>query len=193
MFRRVFVGDNERVFLIRNGRFEDLLTPGEHRVFGSGVQLERHDLSEVTLTSQWEEFLVREKWTIVSLHFTLVETGDLEVAIVYFDDQVSRVVGPGRRVLFWNGPVTVTYDLIDVRCNAQVPAFLTSAILRLGPESQATAAVVADGQRGRLYYDGSLVRELGPGTYAFWNAAGPLRVDGIHLIDEHAEMAVAAR
>lgn len=193
MFRRVFVGDNERVFLIRNGRFEDLLTPGEHRVFGSGVQLEWHDLNEVTLASEWEEFLVREKWTIVSRHFTLVETGDSEVAVVYFDDKVSRVIGPGGRTLFWKGPATVTYDLIDVRDNAQVPAFLTSAILRLGPESQATAAVVADGRRGRLYYDGSLVRELSPGTYAFWNAAGPLRIEGIHLIDEHAEMAVAAQ
>ena len=193
MFRRVFVGENERVFLIRSGRFEDLLPPGEHRILGLEVELERHDINKIVLTSHWEEFLVREKWTIVSRYFTMVETGDSEVAVVYFDDKVSRVIGPGRRVLFWNGSVTVTYDLIDVRENAQVPAFLMPAVLRLGSESQATVAIVDQGRRGRFYFKGRLVRELAPGTYAFWNAAGSLRVEGIHLIDQYEEMAAPAR
>jgi regulator of protease activity HflC (stomatin/prohibitin superfamily) len=181
MLRRVFVGDTERVFLIRNGRFEDLLGPGDYWILGFGVELERHDVKELVLMSEWKEFLAKERWAIVSRYFTMVETGDAETAVVYFDDKVSRVVGPGQRVLFWNGPVAVTYDLIDARENAQVPALLLPAVLRLGRESQATFAVVEEGKRGLLYLDSRLVRELAPGTYAFWNAAGTLRVEVIEL------------
>ena len=133
------------------------------------------------LVSEWTDFLVRERWALVSRYFTPVETGDAEVAVVYFDDKVTRVVGPGQRVLFWKGPVEVTYDLINARENAQVPAILVPAILRLGRESQATAAVVDEGKRGLLYLDGRLVRDLAPGTYAFWNAAGFPRVDVLEL------------
>ena len=103
-------------------------------------------LSEYVLVSEWTDFLVRERWALVSRYFTPVETGDSEVAVVYFDDKVSRVVGPGQRVLFWKGPVEVTYDLIDARENPQVPAVLVPAILRLGRESQATARRYRRGQ-----------------------------------------------
>jgi hypothetical protein len=176
MLRRIFVGDNERVFLIRNGRFEDILAPGDYWILGFGVELERHDLKQIVLISEWKEFLVKERWALVFRYFTMVETSEVEVAVVYFDDKVSRVVGPGQRVLFWNGPVTVTYDLIDAHENPQVPALLMPAVLRLGRESQATFAVVEEGKLGLAYLDGRLVRELTPGTYAFWNAAGTPRI-----------------
>jgi regulator of protease activity HflC (stomatin/prohibitin superfamily) len=181
MLRRIFVGDTERVFLIRNGRFEDILGPGDYWILGFNVELERHNVKELVLISEWKEFLAKERWSLVARYFTMVETGDSEVAVVYFDDKVSRVIGPGQRVLFWNGPTAVTYDLIDARENAQVPAFLLPAMLRLGRESQATFAVVDEGKRGLLYLDGRLVRELVPGTYAFWNSAGTPRVEVIEL------------
>jgi regulator of protease activity HflC (stomatin/prohibitin superfamily) len=181
MLRRIFVGDTERVFLIRNGRFEDILGPGDYWIFGFNIELERHNVKELVLISEWKEFLVKERWSLVARYFTMVETGDSEVAVVYFDDKVSRVIGPGQRVLFWNGSLAVTYDLIDAEENAQVPAVLLPAILRLGRESQATFAVVDEGKRGLLYLDGRLVRELAPGTYAFWNAAGTPRVEVIEL------------
>ena len=103
MLRRILVGDNERVFLIRKGRFEDILTPGEYWIVGFGIEIERHDIRQVLLYSQWTDFLVKQRWELVSRHFTVVETTDSQVAIVYFYDKVSRVIGPGCRVLFWPG------------------------------------------------------------------------------------------
>ena len=46
MFRRVLVGDNERVILVRNKRFAEILAPGEYWIFtlGRGVELERHNV-----------------------------------------------------------------------------------------------------------------------------------------------------
>ena len=76
MLRRVLVGDNERVFIIRKGRFEDILAPGEYWVTGMGVELERHNISQLVLVSAWRDFLVKERWVLVSRYFSLLETGD---------------------------------------------------------------------------------------------------------------------
>lgn len=140
MLRRVLVGDNERVFLIRKGRFEDILVPGDYWIVGFGITLERHDLKGLALVSDWTDFLVRERWELVCRHFTLVETRDSQMAVVYFDDTVSRVVGPGERVLFWRGRREVTYDLIDSEFNSQVPLSLKRAVQRLDGESKAVLA-----------------------------------------------------
>ena len=183
MLRRVLVGDNERVFLIRKGRFEDILSPGEYWISGFHVSTERHGIHELMLKSEWADFLIKEKWELVSRYFTIVETTDSQVAIVYFDDRVSRVVGPGKRVLFWRGSVEVTYDVLDVQSNPQVPALLVPALARLETrQPQATFALIEEGQRGRLYVNGRFIRELTPGSHAFWNAAGTLRVD---VVDVH--------
>jgi regulator of protease activity HflC (stomatin/prohibitin superfamily) len=182
MLRRVLVGDNERVFLIRKGRFENILAPGEYWIVGFAIELERHDIRQVIVCSQWTDFLVKQRWELVSRYFTVVEVTDSQVAVVYFDDKVSRVIGPGSRVLFWRGPVEVTYDVIDVQGNPQAPALLVPALARIGPrESYATFALVDEGKRGLLYVDGRFIRELPPGSYAFWNAAGTPRIDILDL------------
>jgi regulator of protease activity HflC (stomatin/prohibitin superfamily) len=182
MLRRVLVGDNERVFLIRKGRFEDILGPGEYWIVGFGVEIERHDVKDRILVSEWTDFLFKQRWELVSRYFTPVETADSQVAVVYYDDKVSRVVGPGRRVLFWRGPVEITYDVIDAESSPQVPAVLLPAVLRIGiANANVTFAQVEEGKRGLLYLDGRFVRELAPGAYAFWNVAATPRVDVLDL------------
>ena len=51
MFRRILVGDNERVLLIRKRRFADILAPGEYWIFtlGRGVELERYNIKSARL------------------------------------------------------------------------------------------------------------------------------------------------
>src|SRR5947209_6114535 len=105
MFRRILVGDNERVLLIRNKRFERILAPGRYWVFLAGVTLERYDIKPVVFTSDWANYIVNQRPELASLYFTVVETGDSEVALVYFDGKLNRVIGPSKRVLFWRGAV----------------------------------------------------------------------------------------
>lgn len=132
VLRHVSIGENERYFLIRKGLFEDILTAGDYWIAGFGVELERHNIDDRILVSSWADFLIQERWELVYRHFTLVETGDGEVAVVYFDDQVSAVVGTRDRALFWRGGTEVTYDLIDTEANPRVPALLVPALQRLG-------------------------------------------------------------
>ncbi len=176
MIRRIVVGDNERVLLIRERRFESILEPGVHWVFGRGVEAETHNTLHPELTSEWADFIATQRPEVAAAHFTVVETGDAEVAVVSFDGKLGRVVGPGERVLYWRASVEVTFERIDVVAEPKVPARLVASLARLGQASLALFTLVDDGKRGLVHLDGRLIRELDPGAYAFWTAVAQPKV-----------------
>jgi len=190
MFRRVLVGDNERVLLIRKKRFTDILPPSEYWIFtlGRHVELERHNTKSLVFTSEWADHLVKERPELVSRHFTVVETPDSQVAVVYLDGKLARVIAPGNRVLYWRGAVSVTFDLIDIRQEPAVPERLLPALARLGRESGVTFAAVDEGKRGLVFIDGRFDRELGAGTYGFWTAIATPRIDVLEMRRQTVEV-----
>ena len=54
MLRQILVGDTERVLLIRNKRFDNILGPGEYRLFTlmRGIELERHNVKSLIFASK---------------------------------------------------------------------------------------------------------------------------------------------
>jgi len=190
MIRRVPVGDNERVLLIRKKRFIDVLPPGEYWILtlGRHVELERHNIKSLVFTSEWADYLVKERLELVSRYFTVVETPDSQVAVVYLDGKLARVIAPGNRVLYWRGAVSVTFDLIDVRQEPAVPERLLPALARLGRESGVTFAAVDEGKRGLVFIDGRFDCELGAGTYGFWTVIATPRIEVLEMRRQTVEV-----
>jgi regulator of protease activity HflC (stomatin/prohibitin superfamily) len=190
MLRRILIGDNERVLVIRKRRFAEILEPGERWMFtaGRGIELERHNVRELVYSGEWAEYIVNSRPDIAARLFTVVETSDVQVAVVSLDGRVARVIGPSGRVLFWKGPVNVTFELFDARVNPEVPASKLPALARLGRESAVTFAAIDEGKRGLLYLDGRLVRELGPGNYGFWNVVATPRVEVLEMRRQTVEV-----
>ena len=179
MFRRILVGDNERVILIRKKRFAGILVPGEYWIFtvGQDVEIERHQTKTLVFAGDWADYLVKQRPDLAARHFTTVETADAQVAVVSVDGKVSRVIAPGNRVLYWCDAAAVTFEIVDARETPEAPGRLLAALARLGRESGVTFTTVPEGNRGLLYVDGRLTRELEPGTYGFWNAVSVVRVE----------------
>ena len=132
----MIVGDNERVVLIRKRRFESILMPGAYWVCGAGVEGEAHNTRYPELTSEWADFIATQRPETVAAHFTVVETGDSEVAVVYFDGKLARVVGPGKRVLYWRASAEVTFERIDGVAEPEVPARLVAPLLPGWPQKR---------------------------------------------------------
>jgi len=107
---------------------------------------------------------------------------------VYLDGRVARVIGPSSRVLFWKGPVNVTFERIDVRENPEVPAALVHVLGRLAPAACASFASVEEGKRGLVYLDGRLVREMEPGNYGFWNVVSTPRFEVLEMRRQTVEV-----
>jgi regulator of protease activity HflC (stomatin/prohibitin superfamily) len=181
--RRILVGDRNRVLLIGKGRFERILEPGTYWFWelGRSLEFESHDVKAVVFESPWADFLAKERPAIAQRYFTVVETSDSQVAVIYFDGKVSKVLGPGKRILFWKGAVAVTAEVVEARVRPEVPVNLAMPLSRAGAGSLATFAQVEDGKTGLLYLEGRFVRALEPGFYGFWNAAGTPRVDVVEL------------
>ena len=177
--QRVLIGDQERVILTRNGRFSGILGAGEHWIFGLGVQYERHSLTDPVFTSTWAAFLAKQERADTAEHLTLVETGDEQVAAIYFDGKFNRILPPGKRMLFWRGPVEVTARLFQIKDQPEVPKELVANLARFG--AHAIFAPVDEGKTGLLYIDGRFARTLTAGSYAFWNAAASVRVEVVDL------------
>jgi hypothetical protein len=163
MLRRILIGDNERVLVIRKRRFAEILEPGERWMFtlGNGIELEHHNVRELVYSGEWADYLANSHPELAARFFTVVETSDSQVAVVYLDGRLARVIGPSNRALFWKGPVHVTFDLVDVRENPEVPTLMLPALARLGRESAVTFASVEEGKRGLVYPR----RAAGPRTW----------------------------
>jgi regulator of protease activity HflC (stomatin/prohibitin superfamily) len=188
MIRRILIGDNERALVIRNRRFQDILGAGEYWMLSYGLQLVRATVSDMTYSGEWADFLVREKRALAERYFTVVETGDAQVAVVYVDGSATRVVGPAKRVLFWRAPWEVTFEVIDAAAEREVPERLVAPLARLGRESLAVFAAIEEGKRGLVYIDGRLFRELGAGAYGFWSAITTPRIEVLEMRRQTVEV-----
>ncbi len=179
-FRRVLVGDQERALIARRGRFDTMLGPGAYWLAGPGIDVEMFSLAgSPECTTPWADYLVKEQPAIVEQFFTVIETADSEVAAIYFDGKLARVLAPGRRVLYWRGARTVTLQLFNAKTQPEVPAELVAPALRLSSPDVGRADVPA-GSVGLLYLEGRYARSLEPGQYGFWTAA-QARLDLIDL------------
>lgn len=180
LWKRIVVGDFERAIVIRDGRFAGVLMPGPHRIWKSpfvSVQVEKHNVCDLALVSEWSEFLARERPDVVERHFVIAETGDTEVAMITVDGKLWRVLGPARRLLIWSAPARVVVEVSNAQASPEVPKAKLAAVERLGRESQAVFVQVDEGKLGLLTLDGREMRTLGPGKYGFWSAAGNPRFE----------------
>ena len=162
MLHHILIGDNERVLVIRKRRFVEILGPGERWMFGRGIQLLPHNVCDLIFAGEWADYVANHQPETVARFFTVIETSDAQVAVVYLDGRLARVIVPSNRVLYWEDAANVTFESIEVRAEPEVPARLLPGLVRLGRESGVTFAAIDQGKRGLLYLDGRLTRELEP-------------------------------
>ncbi len=190
MYKRILVGDNERVLVTRNKRFSEILEPGDYRIFTllRHAEVESFNVRDLVFASALVDFIVKERQEIAERYFTVVETSAVEVGVIYADGKLVRVIAPGNRVAFWKSSLNVTAERINVREQPEVPARLIPALARLGRESLATFTVVDEGKRGLVYIDGRFLRELEAGAYGFWNALGTPRIEIVEMRRQTVEV-----
>src|SRR5882724_2827850 len=92
--RRIFVGDRNRALVVQAGRFQSILMPGKYWfwTFGRSTEFESYDLKTVVFESPWADYLAGERKDVADRYFTTVETSDAQVAVVYLDGKLARVI-----------------------------------------------------------------------------------------------------
>ena len=133
---------------------------------------------------------MKEARATIEKYFTIVELGDLEVGVVYKNGRVAGLVVPGKRQLYWRGPVDVRVDKFDFSKEFELPQELAKVLVRAKQPLAAqvadavTAVEVADTAVGLLIVDGELAKALAPGLHAFWKYQRALKTE---LVDRRVQ------
>lgn len=118
MFRkRIVVREQERALLFRDGRFHEILPPGEHHLLAASdesLSIERHTIREPVFRSQWSEYLLSKEPETVARYFTQIATSETQIAMIYIDGALFTVLVPAKSMLFWRGAALVTAEVVDL-------------------------------------------------------------------------------
>lgn len=192
MIRRLTVAQHERVLVFRDRRFETILEPGVHWLFDPlrRLELQVYDLTVAEFEHPRAEFLLQDSRAVMERYFMIVETGDTEVGVVSKQGRVTGLLGPGRRQLYWKGPIDVTVEKIDFAAAMELPGALARVLVRAkqplaAQVNEAVSAIeVPDTSVGMLIVDGEFVRVLEPGLHAFWKYQRALKTE---LVDRRVQ------
>ena len=165
---RITLSEDERMLVLRKGRFEAILGPGETRVKRHGLETHRFLITRLRFVSDYEAALVRERPDLVAAHLTEVATGPDELALVVRDGRAYELITQDTRVFYWSEAADWTVERIALGEDHAVPVRLAQRLMRSGLTRQMTSSEVPEGKVGLLSVDGVFTRMLAPGTYWFW-------------------------
>ena len=161
---KITVGENERAFLFRNGRFVRMLGTGRHRLFRFlGEEVRRLDVDDEPLNADIplpvylrDENFAREVET--------VRVPDGHVALHFTDGRFTGVLEPGEHT-YWKVFRSHDFKLVDTEDETVT---LPPQIQEVIPNPLCERVEVDAHEVALLYVDGRFERLLEPGRYFFW-------------------------
>ena len=190
--RRITIAQHERSLLFRHRSFKAVLEPGVHWSFDplKRTEVQVCDLTVPEFEHPRVDFLVKEARETIAKHFTIVELSDREVGLVYKNDKVAGVLQPGKRQLYWRGPIDVRVERQDITQEYELSKALAKLLVRAKHplatqvSDAVSATEVPDTAIGLLIVDGELSKVLEPGLHAFWKYQRALKVE---LVDRRLQ------
>ena len=177
---RVVVKDDERAFLVRDGRFERLLGPGRFIALDYGRRLtaEVVKVARAEIAADKALLFAKSHPAVAAEHFEIVQVGANEVAIVSHDGEPKHLVLPNTTRAFWKTITRVDVERIDATTEVRVAK---RHLDRLDP---VRSPMVVHGQveaheAGLLFVDGKLTERLPAGRHAFWAVGRTVKIQKV--------------
>jgi len=192
--KRITIAQHERGLLFRNRSFEAVMEPGVHWMFDplKRTEIKLYDVTVAEFEHPRVDVLITEARALIERHLMIVELGDREVGLVYKNDRLQSVLPPGKRQLYWRGPITVRVDVKDISREFALDADTARILMRAGSATNAAAigsVEVPDTSVGLLIADGELREVLKPGLTAFWKFQRNVKVELVDLRLQTMEVA----
>lgn len=190
--KRVLIAQHERALVWKNKTFAGVLEPGKHWLTApfSDVAIQLYDLTVPEFEHPRVDVLIKEARALMERYFDIVELTDSEAGLVYKNGKLAGVLAPGKRQLYWKGPIEVKVEKIDISQDVDVPVRVAKLLARakqplLAQVNEAiSSAEVPDTSVALLIVDGKFTRLLEPGLHAFWKFQRTVKVE---LIDRRVQ------
>jgi len=179
---KVVVKDDERAFLVRDGRFERLLGPGRFVALDYGRRLtaEVVKVARAEIAADKALLFARSHPAVAAEHFEIVQVGANEVAIVSHDGEPKHLVLPNTTRAFWKTITRVDVERIDVTTEVRVAK---RHLDKLDParSPMVVQAQVEAHEAGLLFVDGQLIERLSAGRHAFWAVGRTVKIEKVDM------------
>lgn len=183
--KRITVAQHERALVWKNKTFAGVLEPGKHWLIApmSDVQAQLYDLTVPEFEHARVDFLIKEASATMQKYFDIVELTEGEAGLVYKNGKLAGVLAPGKRQLYWKGPIEVKVEKIDIGAAPEVAVPVAKLLARakqplLAQVTDAVSSVeVPDTSIALLIVDGSFAKLLEPGLHVFWKFQRTVKVE----------------
>jgi regulator of protease activity HflC (stomatin/prohibitin superfamily) len=190
--KRLTIAQYERALVWKNKSFAEVLEPGTRWLFDpfKRTEVQTYDLSVPEFEHPRVDFLVGESRAAIEKYFQIVELGEREIGLVYKNAKLAGVLAPGKRQLYWRGPIDVRVEKIDIGAEVEVLASVAKLLVRAKQPlaSQVSEAVVSmevpDTSVGLLIVDGEFVKTIGSGLHVFWKFQRTVKIE---LVDKRVQ------
>ena len=177
---KVVVKDDERAFLVRDGRFERLLGPGRFVALDYGRRLtaEIVKVARAEIAADKALLFAKAHPAVAAEHFEIVQMGANEVAIVSLDGEPKHLVLPNTTRAFWKTITKVDVERIDATTEVRVAK---RHLDKLDPARMpmVVQAQVDAHEAGLLFVDGKLTERLPAGRHAFWAVGRTVKIQKV--------------
>jgi regulator of protease activity HflC (stomatin/prohibitin superfamily) len=193
--KRLTIAGHERGLEFRNRSFEAVLKPGIYWRFDpfDRCQVTVYDATVAEFEHPRVDVLVKDARDRIEDELTIVELGDREVGLVYKNGRLVSVLAPGRRQLYWKGPIDVRVEVRDIAREFVLDADLARVLTRAKGAANVADAIgtaeVPDTAVGLLIVDGGLRAVLEPGLTAYWKFQRTIKVELVDLRLQTMEVA----
>lgn len=170
---KVTITDNSRGLLFRKGRFVKVLPPGQYRTW-FGATIETLALQD-PIRSKWAPLDTLMNDAQIKAYSMLVEVPDGRISLHYVNGLFVAPLIPGR-YLFWTIFDRHEFREVDMT-KPEVPTDIPPYVMAKLPPSLYVKIVVANHEKGRLYFNGKFMKLLEPGTYYYWQGATVVSFD----------------
>ena len=146
--KRITIAQYERGVSSRNRSFEAVMEPGVHWLFDplNRCDVKVYDVAIPEFEHPRVDVLITDARALIERYLMIVELGDREVGLVYKNDRLVSVLAPGKRQLYWRGPISVRVDVRDISREFALDADTARVLMRVRSAALNSEAIgVADG------------------------------------------------
>jgi regulator of protease activity HflC (stomatin/prohibitin superfamily) len=181
--KRITVAQHERGLAFQNRSLAAILKPGVHWQFDPFKRGEVviYDVTVAEFEHPRVDVLVKDARELIEPDLMVVELGDRQVGLVYKNDRLVSVLAPGKRQLYWKGPIAVRVDVRDISQEFVLSSDLARVLMKVRGAALIGEAIgtaeIPDTAVGLLTVDGKLRSVLEPGLTAYWKFQRNIKVE----------------
>lgn len=183
--KKIIVAETDRVLQFNHGQLNRILTPGVHKVWtmGKNVNFVYFSICSGKCEIGNLEILLSVHGDLLLTHVDVVKTNDNQMALTYLDNKLIDIIEPSSTQAFWKDRGKWRFEIIEMNQDLRTPDELVkllslnrSALIKRKADDFIRYVEVAKNATALITECGDLVDTLDAGRYGFWKMGRNIEV-----------------